>query len=148
MLLSDRRPGVDGVLDLADLDDGRFDGDVVLWDWQATPPSGWGPITSPDPPRAGGLAVPGAGSLLDSGMAVIGDVEKFVTAGDSRVRVRAIDGASAWSCSEPAGRDRHQAGPRAPATLEHCSRRPRPRLGVWELTVAVPARGWTTVLAG
>ena len=88
--------------------------------------------------------------LLDSGMAVIGDVEKFVTAGDSRVRVRAIDGGVSLVVLG-AGEDVTVTGwselpPRSStAPVVH-----DPVSGVWELTVAVPARGWTTVevLAG
>ena len=142
---------VDGVLDLADLDDGRPDGDVVLWDWRTRTAERVGP----DHRRPIHLGREDwrylvLAPLLDSGMAVIGDVEKFVTAGDSRVRVRAIDGGVSLVVLG-AGEDVTVTGwselpPRSStAPVVH-----DPVSGVWELTVAVPARGWTTVevLAG
>ena len=141
---------VDGVLDLADLDDGRPDGDVVLWDWRARTAERVGP----DHRRPIHLGREDwrylvLAPLLDSGMAVIGDVEKFVTAGDSRVGSGPSTGRQPGRARSRRGRDRHglvELPPRSStAPVVH-----DPVSGVWELTVAVPARGWTTVevLAG
>ena len=119
-----RRPG------LADLDDGRPDGDNG-----PLPGTGsnshrrarWGLITVARSTSGGEdrrylVLAP----LLDSGMAVIGD-EKFVTAGDSRVRVQPSTGRQPGRRSRR-GRDRARLV-RAPPRPSTVPRRPRPRLG-------------------
>jgi hypothetical protein len=83
--------------------------------------------------------------VLPAGFAVIGDVTKFVPAGDARVEVTATgDGArlvvkgageavtiTGWAERAPSAAD---------LPVDH-----DPATGIWTTTVAVPDRGWTTV---
>jgi hypothetical protein len=121
-------------------------GDVVAWDWRARSATRCGPDD----------VVPVAlgredwsffvlAPLLSSGLAVIGDVSKFVTAGDARVEVSdtpagvrlVVKGAgetvtiTGWSERRPTSPD---------ATIDH-----DPATGVWTLGVDVPDRGWVAV---
>jgi hypothetical protein len=84
--------------------------------------------------------------VLDSGLAVIGDVTKFVTAGDVRIEVSetstgarlVVKGAgervtiTGWADGAPSSPD---------ATVAH-----NPSTGVWTLDIDVPDRGWANVL--
>ncbi len=84
--------------------------------------------------------------VLDSGLAVIGDVTKFVTAGDARIEVSetstgarlVVKGAgervtiTGWADGAPSSPD---------ATVAH-----NPSTGVWTLDIDVPDRGWANVL--
>lgn len=84
--------------------------------------------------------------VLPTGLAVIGDTTKFVTAGDARIEVTATDGGArlvvkgagetvtitGWSERAPA------AGDRLPVDHD-------PTTGVWTIAVTVPERGWATV---
>jgi hypothetical protein len=83
--------------------------------------------------------------LLSSGIAVFGDVSKFVTAGDARVVVSERDGGvrmlvkgagervtiTGWATEAPVRRD---------GDVHHDA-----ATGIWTTVVHVPARGWTTV---
>src|SRR5262249_55617172 len=83
--------------------------------------------------------------VLDSGLAVIGDVTKFVTAGDARLEVSetapgarlVVKGAdevvtvTGWAEAAPTSSE---------GNVVHGS-----SSGVWTIDVEVPSRGWTTV---
>lgn len=88
--------------------------------------------------------------VLDCGFAVIGDVEKFVTAGDARLRVQPLDGGVRLVVLG-AGEDVTITGwaEQAPLSPDHMIDHDR-STGLWQLTVAVPPSGWTSVgvLAG
>ena len=122
-------------------------GDVVAWDWRARTAHPAGRRR-----RLAGLAGPQEGwtylvlaPVLASGLAVIGDVDLFVTAGDARIEVSELpDGArvvvkgagevvtvTGWAPSAPAV-DGHEVAHDAES-------------GVWQVRVEVPSRGWATV---
>lgn len=83
--------------------------------------------------------------VLPSGIAVIGDVTKFVTAGDARIEVfntaggvrLIVKGAgefvtvTGWAETTPISPDR---------TVTH-----DPSTGIWTIGIEVPTRGWTTI---
>lgn len=135
-----------GEVRLADLGDAAPLGEVVVWDWRAG--------TARREPRDGRwtkelvahewvheILAP----VLDCGIAVIGDVSKFVTAGDARLEIAPIDGGvrlvvkgageqvtiTGWSTSAPV---------RPGGAVLHDA-----ETGVWTTTVDVPDRGWCTV---
>jgi hypothetical protein len=121
-------------------------GECVAWDWRA------GTATR----IAADAAIPVSlgredwsfhvlAPVLEGGLAVIGDVSKFVTAGDARIEVfqtstgarLVVKGAgevvtvTGWA----------EAAPSSPeVTVAH-----DPSTGVWTADVEVPSRGWATV---
>jgi len=137
---------VEGRIDLASLSAERPVGDVVAWDWRVRSATRlrddatW-PVALEREDWTYLVLAP----VLDCGFAVIGDVEKFVTAGDARLRVQPLDGGvrlvvlgagedvtiTGWAEQAPRSPDRR---------VDH-----DPSTGIWQLTVAVPARGWTSV---
>jgi hypothetical protein len=134
---------VTGEIGFADLGDSAPRGDVVAWDWRsgtATPleaDATW-PVTLPKEGWAYLVLAP----VLPAGLAVVGDVGKFATAGDARVEVTAtetgarlvVKGAgevvtvTGWAERAPTAGDR---------PLAH-----DPATGVWTVEVVVPERGW------
>ena len=121
--------------------------DVVAWDWR----KGAATRLAPDaaiPVSLGreGWAFYVLAPVLGSGLAVIGDVTKFVTAGDARIEVSetstgvrlVVKGAgeritvTGWADVAPTSPD---------AIVAH-----DPSTGVWTLAVDVPSRGWAIVL--
>jgi len=137
---------VDGELAFAELGESAPIGDVVVWEWrrgEATPlgPDGRWPVSLASEEWAYLVLAP----VLAGGIAVIGDVTKFVTAGDARIEVTTIDdgvrllvkGAgetvtvTGWSDKTPS---------RYGSALAH-----DPATGVWTLDVDVPSRGWAAV---
>jgi hypothetical protein len=142
-----------GSVDLAELGGDRPSGDVVLWDWSARTAQRVGPdhrfdVTLEREGHRFWVAAP----VLTGDLAVIGDVDRFVTAGDARVAVTAPDAGggivitvkgagemvtvTGWSTTAPrvAGADLMGTEPDFDPTT-----------GIWTVTVDVPARGWTTV---
>lgn len=136
-----------GRVALAELGASAPTGEVFVWDWR----------------RGTGVRMPAEGSwdttlsaeewtfhvvapVLDGGIAVIGDVSKFVTAGDARLEVDAgpgrvrltVKGAgelvsiTGWSEQPWCRTDGHP--------VDHDS-----GTGVWSTSVAVPERGWVHV---
>jgi hypothetical protein len=121
-------------------------GDVVAWDWRAAtatrvgPDALW-PVKLPQEGWAYLVLAP----VLASGLAVIGDTSKFVTAGDARLEVTAtatgarlvVKGAgetvtvTGWAETAPVAEG---------LPVEH-----DPTTGVWTVAVPVPERGWATV---
>ncbi len=121
--------------------------DVVVWDWRSStatllaPDAGWDTTLATEEWNYHVVA-----PVLHCGIAVIGDVSKFVTAGDARIVVSRLDdgvrvvvlGAgetvriTGWSAAAPVRSD----GP-----VSH-----DPATGVWTTDVAVTARGWAGIV--
>lgn len=143
---------VEGDVVFAELGESAPTGEVVVWDWRARTAT---PLA--DPLGADGrwavtlakedwayLVV--APVLAGGRLAVIGDVDKFVPAGDARIEVAehgdgvrlVVKGAgetvtvTGWASASPSTVD----GP----PIDH-----DPETGVWTVDVDVPGRGWTTV---
>lgn len=127
-------------------------GDVFVWDWRA----GTGERLAADGSWSTTLAQEQwtfhvVAPVLPCGLAVVGDVSKFVTAGDARLSVEADErgvrltvlGAgervtiTGWAGATPERADG--------VAVQH-----DPSTGVWTTVVDVPERGWThvSVLAG
>jgi hypothetical protein len=83
--------------------------------------------------------------ILPSGLAVIGDITKFATAGDARIEVSRTStgvnlvvkgagenvGITGWAETAPTSPD---------GMVEHSAAN-----GIWSMTVAIPSRGWTSI---
>ena len=81
-----RRPPTTGDVRLTDLGDSAPSGDVVVWDWRAgvaTPHRSDGSWTCTLAAEEWAFHI--VAPVLAGGIAVIGDVSKFVTAGDARL---------------------------------------------------------------
>ncbi len=151
-------PGDAAVTDevaLGDLGESAPTGDVVVWDWRAgtaRPMGHDGRWTASLAQEEWTFHV--VAPVLAGGVAVIGDVSKFVTAGDARIEVTERAGHD-----ELAGRAGgitvvvKGAGERVTITgwAEHPPSRPDAPVahdrttGIWTTVVDVPARGWTSV---
>jgi hypothetical protein len=142
---------VAGDIVLADLGESAPAGEVVAWDWRARTATRLGPGARwPVSLRREGWAFLVLAPVLVSGLAVIGDVELFVTAGDARVEVTEQPG-GASVVVKGAGETVTIVGwaERAPVVAG----RPvayDPDTRVFSVPVDVPSRGWTSVeiLAG
>ena len=125
----------------------RIPADFVAWDWR----KGTATRLSPDATIPVSLDREGwtfhvLAPVLASGLAVMGDVTKFVTAGDARIEVSAsstgvhlvVKGpgetvtVTGWAEVAP-------TSPDAIVTYD-------PSTGVWTATIDVPDRGWTTLV--
>jgi hypothetical protein len=137
---------ITGDVDLADLGESAPSGDVVVWDWRtgvATPSRSDGSWTCTLASEAWAFHV--VAPVLAGGIAVVGDVSKFVTAGDARVVVSQFGGGVRVMVK----------GANERVTITGWAQRPPTRVdgdvqhdadsGVWTADVAVPARGWTTM---
>ncbi len=119
---------------------------MVAWDWRAASAARLGSDASI------GVSLDREGwtfhvlaPVLASGLAVIGDVTKFVTAGDARVEIAptptgvrlVVKGAgelvtiTGWASAPP-------TSPDGPVAYD-------PSTGVWTTDVDVPRRGWATI---
>lgn len=167
-------PGADEVIGeivLAELGDSAPTGDVAIWDWRSATvtvagPEARLPLTLAKEDWAYFVIAP---TLADGRLAVIGDVSKFVTAGDARIEVDPID--------VPAHDDRSGSvritvkGTDETVTITGWSTAPatvtpdRPDVGdgdgqitpiirpttwdettgVWTVSVRIGSRGWETV---
>ena len=122
-------------------------GDVVVWDWRAAhgdrarrTTGSWSSTLAAEEWTFHVVA-----PVLACGIAVVGDVSKFVTAGDARVVVSERDGGvrllvkgadervtiTGWATQSPTRLD---------GEVVHDA-----TTGIWTTEVVVPARGWTTV---
>ena len=121
--------------------------DVVAWDWRTGTATRLARDAAiPVSLRREGWAFHVLAPVLRSGLAVIGDVTKFVTAGDARIEVSetstgvrlVVKGAgetitvTGWAEVAPTSPD---------ATVAH-----DPSTGIWTLDIDVPDRGWADVL--
>ncbi len=138
---------VTGDIAFADLGASAPAGDVVAWDWRARtatrlPADAYWPVSLPKEGWTYLVLAP----VLPAGLAVIGDTSKFVSAGDARLEVTATD-AGARLLVKGAGETVTITGwaERAPDAgdlpVDH-----DPATGVWTFEVAVPERGWATVV--
>lgn len=137
---------IDATVRLADLDDAAPEGEVVAWDWRAGTATRLGPHG-----EVGGVLAREGWSyhvlapVLPTGLAVIGDVDRFVPAGDARVEVSASD-AGARVVVKGAGESVTLTGwAESAPTVDGVSAAFDPATGVWRTTVEVPPRGWTLV---
>jgi hypothetical protein len=118
-------------------------GDVVAWDWRAATSARLAPDASIEVSLGReGWTFHVLAPVLASGLAVIGDVTKFVTAGDARIEVSAtsagvrllVKGAgevvtvTGWAESAPSSPEGIVAYDRA--------------TGIWTTDIGVPRRGW------
>jgi hypothetical protein len=121
--------------------------DVVAWDWREGTATRLAPdATIPVSLRHEGWAFHVLAPVLSSGLAVIGDVTKFVTAGDARLEVSetstgvrlvvkgpgetvTVTGWAEVAPSSPDGMVAHDSS-----------------TGVWTIDVDVPSRGWAALL--
>ncbi len=146
MRCSPGHPISTGEVRLADLGDSAPTGGVVVWDWRtgtavrAARDHSWQATLAQEEWTYHVVA-----PVLPGGIAVIGDVSKFVTAGDARIEVRAADGGvhvvvkgagervtiTGWSDHTPI---------RAGGVVDRDS-----TTGVWTTVVDIPARGWAGV---
>ena len=146
MRCSPGHPTSTGDVRLADLGDSAPTGGVVVWDWRtgtavrAARDHSW-QATLDQEEWTYHVVAP----VLPGGIAVIGDVSKFVTAGDARIEVHSADGGvhvvvkgagervtiTGWSDHTPI---------RAGGVVDHDS-----STGVWTTVVDIPVRGWAGV---
>ena len=130
----------------ADLGESAPVGDVVVWDWRRQTatrlgPDGHWPVSLVSEDWAFLVLAP----VLASGVAIVGDTSKFVTAGDARIEVSEMGGGvrmlvkgagevvtlTGW-CASPVAIAGHEPDHDVDT-------------GVWTVAVAVPSRGWSTV---
>ena len=124
----------------------RISADVVAWDWRAERATRLAPnATIPVSLGREGWAFYALAPVLASGLAVIGDVSKFVTAGDARIEVSetstgvrlVVKGAgevvtvTGWAETTPTSPNGVVAD--------------NPATGVWTVDIEVPRRGWATL---
>lgn len=131
---------------LSDLGESAPTGDVVVWDWRAgtalrtTPAHSWTATLAPEEWTFHVVA-----PVLPGGITIIGDVSKFVSAGDARVEVSAADGAvriivkGAGEQVTVTGWADH-APHRADGDVAYDA-----STGVWTTQVHVAPRGWSSV---
>jgi hypothetical protein len=144
---------VTGDVALADLGESAPAGDVVVWDWRA----GSARRMGADGHWTASLAQEQwtyhvVAPVLAGGIAVIGDVSKFVPAGDARIEVTERAGGSTGSAStvrivvKGAGERVTITGwaERSPSRSDGQVDHDR-ATGIWTTDVDVPERGWTTV---
>jgi hypothetical protein len=120
--------------------------DVVAWDWRKETATRLAPdATIPVSLSREGWTFHVLAPVLGSRLAVIGDVSKFVTAGDARLEVSetstgvrlVVKGpgetvtVTGWAEVAPTSPD---------GTIEHDS-----STGVWTIEVDVPSRGWAAL---
>ena len=120
--------------------------DFVAWDWRKGTATRLAPdATIPVSLSREGWTFHVLAPVLGSGLAVIGDVTKFVTAGDARIEVAetstgvrlVVKGAgetvtvTGWAEVAPTSPD---------AIVAH-----DPSTGVWTAAIDVPSRGWATL---
>jgi hypothetical protein len=138
---------VDGEIRLGAVRGADATGDVVAWDWRARTPTrlAGADATIPVSLEREGWTFHVLAPVLASGLAVIGDVTKFVTAGDARIEVAetatgvrlVVKGAgevvtvTGWA----------EAAPRSPDGIVAHDR----TTGVWTIDVEIPTRGWASV---
>ena len=147
MRCSPRAGATTGDVRLGALGESAPTGPVVVWDWRrrtATPMDADGSWTCTLEREEWDFRV--VAPVLPSGIAVIGDPDTFVTAGDARVEVRSTDRGAAvvvkgageqvvltgWSARPPERTDA--------VDVHHDA-----STGVWTTAVDVTERGWTRV---
>lgn len=149
----DDRP-VRGTIDLAELGETSPTGDAILWDGRSGAVRRVGPAHSWDVElEREGWCYHLIAPVLEGDIAVIGDVTKFVPAGDARIEVEPAGGGDAHAVRivvKGAGETVTVTGwstrrPRAEGASVRGDVRHDPATGVWQLDVHVPSRGWSSV---
>jgi hypothetical protein len=148
------RPGdepVHGQVALSSLGQAAPVGDSIAWDWR----SGTAERVGPDHEWAVGLEHEQwwyrvLAPVLPGGIAVIGDVSKFVPAGDSRIEVECCGG-----LDDPAARIVVKGAGETVTVTGWAEQAPVPNqgdlrwdssTGLWTIEVQVPGRGWASVV--
>lgn len=138
---------ISGTIELARLDDATPSGPVVCWDWRnrtATPmePTGSWSVHLEREGWDHRVLAP----VLSGGIAVIGDVSRFVPAGDARIVVTPADAGYRLTV-KGAGETVRVTGwaDAAPTSPTHTVDFDPPT-GVWTLDVPVGPRGWESVI--
>jgi hypothetical protein len=84
--------------------------------------------------------------VLKSGLAVIGDVTKFVTAGDARIEVSETSSGVRLIVKGAGERITVTGWAEAPPTSPDATVAHDPATGVWTVDIDVPRRGWASLL--
>jgi hypothetical protein len=136
-----------GTISLAELGESSPSGDVVVWDWRTGTARRGGPHTAWDVTLGReDWAFYVMAPVLDGDLAVIGDVSKFVTAGDARIEVATDSDANLRLVVKGAGETVTVTGwAAAGPTSPDRDVRYDGSTGLWRLDVEVPERGWTSV---
>jgi hypothetical protein len=139
--------GSDGTARVQQGLENRSSSDVVAWDWRA------GTATRLDPNATIPVSLGREGwtfhvlaPVLASGLAVIGDVTKFVTAGDARIEVfetsTGVRLVVKGACEVVTVTGWAETTPTSPnGIVAH-----NPSTGVWTYDIEVPRRGWATLM--
>ncbi|HTN99427.1 MAG TPA: hypothetical protein VL068_02030 [Microthrixaceae bacterium] len=157
---------VSGDIVFADLGDSAPKGDVIVWDWRARtatradpgtrwpvslPKEGWAYLVLAPILVAGQLT---GGQVAAGQLAVIGDVSKFVSAGDARIVVESrgeVVRVTVKGAGETVDVTGWSTGPVTATTIDGGKSSPEfvvdrdPDTGLWALPVSVGSRGWATV---
>jgi hypothetical protein len=138
--------GNEGVTGVESSPENRGLTDVVAWNWRAGTATRLAPdATIPVRLEREGWTFHVLAPVLASGLAVVGDITKFVTAGDARIEVSdmsdgvrlVVKGAgevvtiTGWAEATPTSPD---------GLVRHNS-----STGVWTIDIEVPRRGWETI---
>jgi hypothetical protein len=125
----------------------RRTADFVAWDWQKGTATRLAPgATIPVSLGREGWTFHVLAPVLGSGLAVIGDVTKFVTAGDARIEVAETSTGVRLVVKGPGERVTvtgwAEVAPTSPDAIVAHDR----STGVWTAAIDVPSRGWVTLL--
>lgn len=137
---------IQATIDLHALGTSSPDGEVIAWNWRQGTAARLAadaclPITLGREDWEYTVLTP----VLDCGIAVIGDVTKFVTAGDARLRVSPIDDGVRLTVLG-AGEEVVITGwAETPTFADGREVDHDPVTGIWRVTMSVPDRGWSTV---
>ncbi len=137
---------VEGDIVLAELGDSAPTNDVIAWDWRCHTVTRLGPDAHvPVSLSREDWTYLVLAPVLSSGIAVIGDISKFVTAGDARLEITETFGGVAL-VAKGAGEIVTITGwaERAP-TVDGAPITHDPETGLWNVEVTVPPRGWATL---
>jgi hypothetical protein len=138
---------VAGDVAFVELGDSAPVGEVVVWDWRArtatcaAPDARW-PVSLG---REGWTYLVLAPLLAGGRLAVVGDVDKFVPAGDARIEVEDLPDGARVTVKGPGEVVTVTGWAAAPPTATTGAVDHDPASGVWSVAVEVPSRGWTTV---
>jgi hypothetical protein len=127
--------------------DSRGAANLVAWDWQkGTATRLARDATIPVSLGREGWTFYVLAPVLGSGLAVIGDVAKFVTAGDARIEVAETSTGVRLVVKGPGETVTITGWAEVPPTSPDAIVAHDPSTGVWTATIDVPNRGWTTLV--
>jgi hypothetical protein len=135
-----------GDVRLADLGTSAPVGDVVVWNWRQqtaerlSNDGGWTSTLTAEEWTFHVVA-----PVLACGIAVVGEVSKFVTAGDARLVVSEREGGVRLLVKGAGERVTITGWAERPPTRADGDVRHDAATGIWGTDVLVPPRGWTTI---